>query len=99
MDKVGAPYYFHTVVGGGHNPYFGLKFDSTGKSSNSSGGGIGLFEDPMVEPLIRAFFRHYLLDGRKDLFTGPSRSGGPGMRRHPAIEPRNTDGASVLSPK
>ena len=23
MDKVGAPYYFHTVVGGGHNPYLG----------------------------------------------------------------------------
>jgi acetyl esterase/lipase len=70
MDKVGAPYYFHTVVGGGHNPYFGLKFDASGSSFNSGGGGIGLFEDPLVEPLIKAFLRHYLLDGRKDLFTG-----------------------------
>jgi Prolyl oligopeptidase family len=70
MDKVGAPYYFHTVVGGGHNPYFGLKFDSTGKSFNSGGGGIGLFEDPLVEPIIKGFLRHYLLKGKKDLFTG-----------------------------
>jgi acetyl esterase/lipase len=23
MDAAGAAYYFHTVVGGGHNPYFG----------------------------------------------------------------------------
>ena len=69
MDKVGASYYFRTVVGGGHNPYFGLKFDATG-SFNSGGGGIGLFEDPMVEPLIKAFLHHYLIDGRKDLFTG-----------------------------
>ena len=70
MDKVGASYYFRTVVGGGHNPYFGLKFDATGSSFNSGGGGIGLFEDPMVEPLIKAFLHHYLIDGRKDLFTG-----------------------------
>jgi acetyl esterase/lipase len=70
MDKVGASYYFRTVVGGGHNPYFGLKFDATGSSFNSGGGGIGLFEDPMVEPLIKAFLHHYLFDGRKDLFTG-----------------------------
>jgi acetyl esterase/lipase len=70
LDKVGAPYYFHTVVGGGHNPYFGLKFDASGVTFNSGGGGIGLFEDPLVEPLIKAFLRHYLLDGREDLFTG-----------------------------
>ena len=70
MDKAGAPYYFHTVVGGGHNPYFGLKFDASGSSFNSGGGGIGLFEDPLVEPLIKGFLHHYLLDGRKDLFTG-----------------------------
>jgi acetyl esterase/lipase len=70
MDKAGAPYYFHTVVGGGHNPYFGLKFDASGSSFNSGGGGIGLFEDPLVEPLIKSFLHHYLLDGRKDLFTG-----------------------------
>jgi acetyl esterase/lipase len=71
MDKAGAPYYFHTVVGGGHNPYFGLKFDDSGATFNSGGGGIGLFEDPVVEPLIRGFLRHYLLDSRKDLFPGP----------------------------
>jgi hypothetical protein len=47
MDKARAPYCFHTVVGGGHNPYFGLKFDASGSSFNSGGGGIGLFEDPM----------------------------------------------------
>ena len=70
MDKVGAPYYFHTVVGGGHNPYFGLKFDPTGKSFNSGGGGIGLFKDPLVEPIIKGFLRHYLLNGKKVLFTG-----------------------------
>ena len=70
MDRVGAPYYFHAVVGGGHNPYFGLKFDASGSSFNSGGGGIGLFEDPMVEPLIKAFLRHYLLDNRTGLFTG-----------------------------
>ena len=38
MDKAGAPYHFHTVVGGGHNPYFGLKFDASGSSFNSGGG-------------------------------------------------------------
>jgi acetyl esterase/lipase len=81
MDKVMAPYYFHTVVGGGHNPYFGLKFDATGTSFNSGGGGIGLYEDPMVEPLIRAFLRHYLLDGRKDLFTGIDVTRSEGHRR------------------
>ena len=32
MDKVGAPYHFHTVVGGGHNPYFGLAVNP--KTSN-----------------------------------------------------------------
>jgi acetyl esterase/lipase len=72
MDKAGAPYYLHTVVGGGHNPYFGLKFDASGSSFNSGGGGIGLFEDRAVEPLIFAFFRHYLWEGRKELFKGSS---------------------------
>jgi acetyl esterase/lipase len=70
MEKIGAPFYFHTVVGGGHNPYFGLNFNSTGTNFEGAGGGIGLFEDPMVEPLIFGFFRHYLLENRKDLFTG-----------------------------
>jgi acetyl esterase/lipase len=81
MDKVGAPYYFHTVVGGGHNPYFGLKFDASGSTFNSGGGGIGLFEDPKVEPLIKGFLRHYLLDGRKDLFTGDDMTKSEGHRR------------------
>jgi acetyl esterase/lipase len=83
MDKAGAPYYFHSVVGGGHNPYFGLKFDASGSSFNSGGGGIGLFEDPMVEPLIKAFLRHYLLDGKKDLFTGDDVTRSEGHHRGP----------------
>jgi len=70
MDKAGAPYYFHTVVGGGHSPYFGLNFNASRTGFDAGGGGIGLFEDPIVEPLIKAFLHHYLLDGRKDLFTG-----------------------------
>ncbi len=70
MEKAGAPFYFHTVVGAGHNPYFGLNFNSSGTNFEAGGGGIGLFEDPMVEPLIFGFFRHYLLENKKDLFTG-----------------------------
>ena len=70
MEKAGAPYYLHTVVGGGHNPYFGLTFNAKAGDFNAGGGGIGLFEDRAVEPLIFAFFRHYLLEERKDLFKG-----------------------------
>ncbi|HZC35403.1 MAG TPA: prolyl oligopeptidase family serine peptidase, partial [Chthoniobacterales bacterium] len=70
VEKAGAPFYFHTVVGAGHNPYFGLNFNSSRTNFEGSGGGTGLFEDPLVEPLIFAFFRHYLLEGKKDLFTG-----------------------------
>ncbi len=70
MEKAGAPFYFHTVVGAGHNPYFGLNFNASKTNFEGSGGGVGLFEDPLVEPLIFAFFRHYLLEGHKDLFTG-----------------------------
>jgi len=33
------------------------------------GGGIGLFEDPLVEPLIIAFLRHFLLDRRTEAFA------------------------------
>jgi fermentation-respiration switch protein FrsA (DUF1100 family) len=40
MDKVGAPYYFHTVVGGGHNPYFGLK-NAAGGRQNAVAGNFG----------------------------------------------------------
>jgi acetyl esterase/lipase len=70
MEKAGAPFYFHTVVGAGHNPYFGLNFNSSGTNFEGAGGGIGLFQDPMVERLIFGFFRHYLLENKKDLFTG-----------------------------
>jgi len=70
MDKAGAPYYFHTVVGGGHGSYFGLNFNASRTGFDAGGGGIGIFEDPIVEPLMKAFLYHYLLDGRKDLFTG-----------------------------
>jgi hypothetical protein len=70
MHKARAPYYFHTVVGGGHTSYFGLNLNASRTSFDAGGGGIGLFEDPIVEPLLKAFLHHYLLDRRKDLFTG-----------------------------
>ena len=70
MDRCGAPYHFHTVIGGGHNPYFGLGVNpETG--SFDVGGGAGLFEDRAVEPLIIAFLGHYLLHGRSDIFRWP----------------------------
>lgn len=70
LEKAGAPFYFHTVVGAGHNPYFGLNFNASGTNFEGSGGGIGVFEDRIVESLIFAFFRHYLIEGSKDLFLG-----------------------------
>jgi acetyl esterase/lipase len=85
MEKAGAPFYFHTVVGAGHNPYFGLNFNATRTNFEGAGGGIGLFEDPMVEPLIFGFFRHYLLEGRKDLFTGVGSN-------LPAVKPARENG-------
>jgi acetyl esterase/lipase len=57
MRNAGARYYFHTVIGGGHNGYFGYL-----------GQGIGLFEDRAVKPLVHAFFAHYLLRYRTDAF-------------------------------
>jgi hypothetical protein len=36
------------------------------------GGGVGLFEDPDVEPMIIAFLQHYLLDRRADVFRWPN---------------------------
>ena len=72
MEKAGAPFYFHSVVGGGHNPYFGLNFNSARTSFEGKGGGIGLFEDPMVEPLIFGFFRHYLLERKKTCSQAPA---------------------------
>jgi hypothetical protein len=38
-------------------------------SFDVGGGGIGLFEDPLVEPLIITFLRHSLLDRRTDAFA------------------------------
>ena len=60
MDKVRARYHFHTVVGGGHNPYFGLNVNPKTGNYDAGGGGIGLFEDPAVEPMIIEFLRTYL---------------------------------------
>ena len=60
MDRVGARYHFHTVVGGGHNPYFGLAINSSNGSYDAGGGGIGLFADHAVEPMILAFLRENL---------------------------------------
>jgi acetyl esterase/lipase len=60
MDKVHAPYRFHTVVGGGHNPYFGINTNPKTGWFDAGGGGIGLFEDPAVEPLIVEFLRQHL---------------------------------------
>jgi acetyl esterase/lipase len=60
MDKVHAPYRFHTVVGGGHNPYFGLNTNPKTGWFDTGGGGIGLFEDPAVEPLIIEFLHRHL---------------------------------------
>ena len=72
MEKARAPFYFHTDVGGGHNPYFGLAYNAAARNFDAGGGGFGVFEDPAVEPLIFAFFRHYLWEGRKELFKGSS---------------------------
>ena len=60
MDKVNAPYHFHTVVGGGHNPYFGINTNPKTGWFDTGGGGIGLFEDPAVEPLIIQFLHEHL---------------------------------------
>ncbi|MBV9272981.1 MAG: alpha/beta hydrolase [Verrucomicrobia bacterium] len=60
IDKVHAPYRFHTVVGGGHNPYFGLNKNPKTGGFDAGDGGIGLFEDPAVEPLIIDFLHQHL---------------------------------------
>jgi acetyl esterase/lipase len=60
MDKVHAAYHFHTVVGGGHNPYFGINTNPKTGWFDTGGGGIGLFEDPAVEPLIIQFLHEHL---------------------------------------
>lgn len=60
LDKVHARYHFHTVVGGGHNPYFGLNVNPKTGDYNAGDGGIGVFEDPAIEPMIIEFLRRYL---------------------------------------
>jgi acetyl esterase/lipase len=60
MDKAHAQYHFHTVVGGGHNPYFGLNINPKTGNYDAGEGGIGLFEDPAVEPMIIKFLRTHL---------------------------------------
>ena len=60
LDKVHGRYHFHTVAGGGHNPYFGLNVNPETGNYDAGGGGIGLFEDPAVEPMIIEFLRAHL---------------------------------------
>jgi len=60
MDKAHAQYHFHTVVGGGHNPYFGLNINQKTGNYDAGDGGIGLFEDPAVEPMIIKFLGTHL---------------------------------------
>jgi acetyl esterase/lipase len=62
MDKVGAPYHFHTVVGGGHNPYFGLAVNPKASNFNLGGGGIA-WAPPNV---LRQFLSH----GSRNSFLG-----------------------------
>jgi fermentation-respiration switch protein FrsA (DUF1100 family) len=57
LDKAQARYHFHTVVGGGHNPFFGLAVNPKTGNYHQGDGGIGLFEDPAVEPMIIEFLR------------------------------------------
>jgi acetyl esterase/lipase len=61
LDKVNARYHLHTVVGGGHNPYFGLNTNAATGKFDAGGGGVGIFADPDVQPMIRAYLRQYLL--------------------------------------
>src|ERR1700741_1318451 len=51
LDKVNARYHFHTVVGGGHNPYFGLNTNAASGNFAAAGGGVGIFADPDVQPM------------------------------------------------
>ena len=75
MDRADARYHFHTVFGGGHNPYFGLGVNANASGFDVGGGGVGLFEDPDVEPMIIAFLGHYLVDWGTDVFHWPNRAG------------------------
>jgi acetyl esterase/lipase len=48
LEAAGAPVKFHPVEGGGHGEYFG------------AGGGYGLYADPVVAPMVKAFFATHL---------------------------------------
>jgi acetyl esterase/lipase len=48
LEAVGTPVQFHPVEVGGHGQYFG------------AGGGCGLYADPEVAPMVKAFFATYL---------------------------------------
>jgi acetyl esterase/lipase len=48
LEAAGAPVKFHPVEGGGHGEYFG------------AGGGCGLYADPEVAPMVKAFFATHL---------------------------------------
>jgi acetyl esterase/lipase len=48
LETAGASVKFHPVEGGGHGEYFG------------SGGGCGLYADPAVAPMVKAFFATHL---------------------------------------
>jgi acetyl esterase/lipase len=48
LEAAGAPVKFHPVEGGGHGEYFG------------AGGGCGLYADPAVAPMVKAFFATHL---------------------------------------
>src|SRR5215469_4680506 len=61
LEKVKARYHFHTVVGGGHNPYFGLNINTPTGKFDAGGGGVGIYADPDVQPMIKAYLRQYLL--------------------------------------
>ena len=48
LEGAGAPVTFYPVEGGGHGEYFG------------AGGGCGLYSDPEVAPMVKAFFAAHL---------------------------------------
>lgn len=48
LGAAGASVTFHPVEGGGHGEYFGAS------------GGCGLYADPEVGPLVKAFFATHL---------------------------------------
>ena len=51
LDAAGASVKFHPVEGGGH-----------GQNLQGAGGGCGLYADPEVAPMVKAFFATHLAD-------------------------------------